>query len=352
MDGRRVKKMYSNFGRREGESVPPENMMDATDCESDLKLNDMFEFTGVLAFDTDVKDDKRGENEMENCFDEEESVNLPSCKPKPDLLRGIRESLLRHLTVVLGDDELAAHFMLLHILSKVHLRVDSVAVGKLSLNLIGFDKSMKDYETNSSSFPSNSCGLIRKHRCRNVGCMEMVFSYSIINIFYWDKIQKVVEDDMVSARQVDQSLGTEDFNKLDNNFTFVYFKKYDNFLDDAKYICLVDDDNKTFKVQEQEFAPFVVSHLLKQYWVYKVVGACHGLLCLYGFHKCYKEWVLLIWNPSIGKSFGIAASRTYNQTADYWIDPLTVSYDAVSIGVFLCVTALCYVAMGNVHGIP
>nr|GFA95842.1 mini-chromosome maintenance complex-binding protein [Tanacetum cinerariifolium] len=126
----------------------------------------MFEFICVLAFDTDVKDDKRGENEMANYFDEEESVNLPSSKvprlhclvhrkllvndlisssptiePKPDLLRGIRESLLRHLTVVLGDDELAAHFMLLHLLSKVHLRVDSVAVGKLSLNLIGFDKS-------------------------------------------------------------------------------------------------------------------------------------------------------------------------------------------------------------------
>nr|GEY57749.1 hypothetical protein [Tanacetum cinerariifolium] len=128
----------------------------------------------------------------------------PTMEPKPDLLRGIRESLLRHLTVVLGDDELAAHFMLLHLLSKVHLRVDSVALEKLSLNLIGFDKSMKDYETNRfvsgalySSFPSNNCGPIRKHRCGNVRCMEMV-----------------VEDDMVSARQVDRSLGTEDFNKF------------------------------------------------------------------------------------------------------------------------------------------
>nr|GEY81811.1 hypothetical protein [Tanacetum cinerariifolium] len=134
----------SQRAKKMGESVPLENMMDATDC-----------------------DDKRGENEMANYFDEEESVNLPSSKvprlhclvhrkllvndlisssptmePKPDLLRGIRESLLRHLTVVLGDDELAAHFMLLHLLSKVHLRVDSVAVGKLSLNLIGFDKSI------------------------------------------------------------------------------------------------------------------------------------------------------------------------------------------------------------------
>ncbi|GKC31576.1 minichromosome maintenance complex-binding protein [Tanacetum coccineum] len=37
----------------------------------------------------------------------------------PDLLRGIRKSMLRHVTVVLGDDELAANFMLLHLSSKV-----------------------------------------------------------------------------------------------------------------------------------------------------------------------------------------------------------------------------------------
>ncbi|GJW57389.1 hypothetical protein Tco_0104120 [Tanacetum coccineum] len=93
------------------------------------------------------------------------------------------------------------------------------------------------------------------------------------------------------------------------------------FLDEAKYICLVDDDNnETFKVHQQEFAPFVLSPLPKQYWVYKEVGACHGLLCLYGFHLDYEEWVLLIWNPSIGKSFGIAASKIYNQADNYWTD--------------------------------
>lgn len=36
-------------------------------------------------------------------------------------MKGIRESLLHHLTVVLGDDELAANFMLLHLLSKVRI---------------------------------------------------------------------------------------------------------------------------------------------------------------------------------------------------------------------------------------
>ncbi|GKA56795.1 minichromosome maintenance complex-binding protein [Tanacetum coccineum] len=327
---------------REGESVPLENMMDTTDCgtsvvpefdrnnfpclvkiydtpESDLKLNDVLEFIGVLAFDTDVKDDKRGENEMANCFDEEESVSLPSSKvprlhclvhrklsvndlisssptmePKPHLLRGIRESLLRHLTVVLGDDELAAHFMLLHLLSKVHLRVDSVAVGKLSLNLSGFDKSsisifgirindavknllpysqrmpltvdylntaslapVKDYETNRLVPGALQCaegshltvdetplqsGTLNNNGVENarvlkdlldfqkidgtmVGPLENIDSETL-DAWRWylatlrsltysigTEIQKVVEDDMVSARQVDRSLGTEDFNR-------------------------------------------------------------------------------------------------------------------------------------------
>nr|GEV83084.1 hypothetical protein [Tanacetum cinerariifolium] len=164
---------------REGESVPLENMMDATDCgisivpeldrnnlaclvkiydtpESDLKLNDVFAFIGVLAFDTDVKDDKCGENKLVNCFDKEESVNLPSRKVPRLYCLVHRKLSVNDLissspimeVVVLGDDELAAHFMLLHLLSKVHLRVDTVPVGKLSLNLSGSDKSMKDYETN------------------------------------------------------------------------------------------------------------------------------------------------------------------------------------------------------------
>lgn len=40
-------------------------------------------------------------------------------QPKPDLVKGIRESLLRHLSAVFGNDDVAAHFMLLHLLSKV-----------------------------------------------------------------------------------------------------------------------------------------------------------------------------------------------------------------------------------------
>ncbi|KAK8537934.1 hypothetical protein V6N12_044075 [Hibiscus sabdariffa] len=59
---------------------------------------------------------------------------------KPHLVKEIREALFRHLTGIRGDDEVATHFMSLHLLSKVHTRVDDVAVGKLSLNLTGLSK--------------------------------------------------------------------------------------------------------------------------------------------------------------------------------------------------------------------
>lgn len=48
--------------------------------ESDLKLNDVFEFIGILTFDTDIKDDKTGQHEPADLFQEEDSVNLPPSK--------------------------------------------------------------------------------------------------------------------------------------------------------------------------------------------------------------------------------------------------------------------------------
>jgi len=42
-------------------------------------------------------------------------------QPLPNIVRGIRESFLGHLTTVLGNDGLAAQFVLLHLLSRVLL---------------------------------------------------------------------------------------------------------------------------------------------------------------------------------------------------------------------------------------
>ncbi|XP_002274437.1 mini-chromosome maintenance complex-binding protein [Vitis vinifera] len=131
--------------------------------ESDLKLNDVFEFVGVFTFDPElvVKDDTDEFSDL--CDDVLANLppskvprlhclihrklavhdfisNSPVMEVKPHLVKQIRESVLGHLTAVLGNDGLAAHFMLLHLLSRVNGRVDTLAVGKLSLNLTCFNK--------------------------------------------------------------------------------------------------------------------------------------------------------------------------------------------------------------------
>ncbi|GAU24472.1 hypothetical protein TSUD_319490 [Trifolium subterraneum] len=132
--------------------------------ESELKLNDIFEFVGILTSDPELQEDN-ADSDLSNGFGEDPlhhfppnkvprlhclmhrklSVldflkNKPVIEPKPDLVKGIREALLRHLSAVLGNDDVAAHFMLLHLLSKVQARVDALAVGKFSVNFTCFSK--------------------------------------------------------------------------------------------------------------------------------------------------------------------------------------------------------------------
>ncbi|XP_055831428.1 mini-chromosome maintenance complex-binding protein isoform X2 [Solanum dulcamara] len=133
--------------------------------ESDLKLNDVFEFIGVFTFDPEFPVDKNDNNDLESILDDDTRIQMPPSKVprlhclihrklstqdfitgsptlelKSQLMKAIREALLGHLTTILGNDGVAANFMLLHLLSKVHARVDSIAVGKLSLNLTCFNK--------------------------------------------------------------------------------------------------------------------------------------------------------------------------------------------------------------------
>ncbi|XP_068641394.1 mini-chromosome maintenance complex-binding protein [Aristolochia californica] len=132
--------------------------------ESDLKLNDVVEFIGVFTFDPELVVHKTDSDELMDGLCDDALAHLPPSKvprlhclihrklalqdfligshvtePKPSLIRGIRETLLRHLTSILGNDGVAAQCMVLHLLSRVHARVDSVAVGKLSLNLCGLN---------------------------------------------------------------------------------------------------------------------------------------------------------------------------------------------------------------------
>ena len=74
----------------------------------------------------------------------------------------------------------------------------------------------------------------------------------------------------------------------------------------VKYLCFVDNDdnnNETLEVVPS----LVVSPQIKQYSITNVVGESHGLLCLYGSFSF--KLMLVIWNPSIGRSFGIAVSN-------------------------------------------
>ncbi|CAI5995073.1 unnamed protein product [Closterium sp. NIES-64] len=50
----------------------------------------------------------------------------------------IRAALLSRLAAALGGDRLAAEYLLLHLLSRVHTRIEPMPLGKLSLNLSGF----------------------------------------------------------------------------------------------------------------------------------------------------------------------------------------------------------------------
>ncbi|XP_021769315.1 mini-chromosome maintenance complex-binding protein-like [Chenopodium quinoa] len=152
---------------------PPDSEINSFPClvkvydspESDLKLNEIFEFIGVLNYDPELALNKDESDMQSNDLYEDDLVQLPPSKiprihclvhqklvahdfvdgsptteSNPSTIRGIREGLLSHLTAVLGNDGVAAQFLLLHLLSQVHARVDGVAVGKFSLNFTNFSK--------------------------------------------------------------------------------------------------------------------------------------------------------------------------------------------------------------------
>ncbi|KAI9102164.1 hypothetical protein K1719_023674 [Acacia pycnantha] len=145
----------------------PRCLVKIYDCpESDLKLNDVFEFVGVLSWNPELQVENE-DFDFSNVFSEDPMPHLPASKApylhcifhrklaakdflqnnpiielKPDSIKEMRNGLLRHLTSILGNDDLAPQFMLLHLLSRVHVRVDTVSVGKLSLNLTCFSKEI------------------------------------------------------------------------------------------------------------------------------------------------------------------------------------------------------------------
>ncbi|TVU21655.1 hypothetical protein EJB05_31306 [Eragrostis curvula] len=133
--------------------------------ESQIKLNDVVEFIGVYTFDPELAAPSDNPDDIMLDLIEDVTAQLlpskvprlhclvwrklsshdfisrpPVVEPSPSLLKGIRHSLLSHLTLVLGNDEVAAQCLLLHLLSRLRNKVDVVTVGRLSLNLTGFNR--------------------------------------------------------------------------------------------------------------------------------------------------------------------------------------------------------------------
>ncbi|KAK7353531.1 hypothetical protein VNO80_18980 [Phaseolus coccineus] len=154
----------TSLGYEIGSNSPPCIVKIYDSPESEMKLNDIFEFVGILTSDPELQEDNE-DSDLSDGFSEDTLRHFPpnqvprlhcfihrklgiqdflqnnhTVEPKPDLVKGLREALLRHLTTILGNDDVTSHFMLLHLLSKVHARDNGLAVGKLSLNLTCFRK--------------------------------------------------------------------------------------------------------------------------------------------------------------------------------------------------------------------
>ncbi|MCO5600015.1 hypothetical protein L7F22_054123 [Adiantum nelumboides] len=142
--------------------------------DADLKLNDIVEFFGVLTFDPKLRRHHIDAGEILDgvqaaFLDEDISSQLPASRvprlhsifhqklSSDDLFRAmpanapecinldslnrssfveLRASLVARLTEIFGGDGLAAEYLLLHLLSRIHARVEPMAVGKLSLNIV------------------------------------------------------------------------------------------------------------------------------------------------------------------------------------------------------------------------
>ncbi|KAH7443769.1 hypothetical protein KP509_02G050200 [Ceratopteris richardii] len=165
--------------------------------DADLKLNDVVEFIGVLTFDPELTVHPGTVGESVDCIhgsflDEDISAQLPASRvPRlhsilhrklssdqlfqampmntlgqlyPDALsrssfEELRSSLVARFTEVLGGDGLAAEYLLLHLLSRVHARVEPMAVGKLSLNIVE-PRPMKDGSTSFIQMVSHTISTL------------------------------------------------------------------------------------------------------------------------------------------------------------------------------------------------
>lgn len=125
--------------------------------ESDIKLNEVFEFIGFLSVDPKLSHEIYCGEESEGNLENQVHNPPPSLIPRihcvafkknkhgnPLVSEGdvgkydfevVRRELMIALTQLLLGDEVAAEYLLYHLISEVYIRKDGLALGKFSLNL-------------------------------------------------------------------------------------------------------------------------------------------------------------------------------------------------------------------------
>ncbi|KAI8326543.1 hypothetical protein GQ54DRAFT_1904 [Martensiomyces pterosporus] len=156
------------------------------------KVASMIDVVGIYELAYNAKDEGAAEAEKPSwpcvhaIFHTDVSLDslipgLPVPAPSEHLVR--RDMLLAHLTPVLGGDNLAAHYLLLHLLSNT-VNVQGSKVGKLSLNLIGFPSGLQSEKAHASGFS------LTNPSTRRVGdalaqfvprCVELPFDLKLLN---------------------------------------------------------------------------------------------------------------------------------------------------------------------------
>lgn len=139
-------------------------------ADSDIMLNDVIEFIGIFTFDPELSANSFSNSEADSdpfmeadlcsrlpqsqvprihCVTSRKLTanNMISIIPElrqkqaqiianPGAVMTLRETILSGLANLLKGDSLAAEYLLLHLLSQIHKRVDTIVLGTLPLNIV------------------------------------------------------------------------------------------------------------------------------------------------------------------------------------------------------------------------
>ena len=105
-------------------------------------------------------------------------------------LNNIRDELISNFKKILGGDEIAAEYLLLHLLSRVYFRHGDIPIGLMSLNIHGFESCTASAQVINDVFAT----LLEKHVSLNLDCkmlcsrslMVIIDNYHIVYLKYVD----------------------------------------------------------------------------------------------------------------------------------------------------------------------